>query len=182
MQTKNAKVAEQASLILPWFIRGCLFQPVWSVWEKTVHRYHAWTPEHLLIIQSFNSVDRARESCFDILHPFHINPLEYLSSTLAEIVKALADPRSYCEDGGGGSRKRRDAPWSHRDSPETFDLLLRVIQQRPASAHLCLPPNEASWLGWDCGGAPRWLAWLLVLVQWLPRHPSWHDEIIRSLF
>lgn len=52
---------------------------------------------------------------FCTLH-FHINPLEYLSSTFAEIIKALADPRSHCESVGGGQErggKLREAVKTH---------------------------------------------------------------------
>lgn len=104
MQRKNAKVAEQADLILPWLSEDAcssLFEVCESE-EKTVHHCPAWTAERLLIIQWFNSVDRVESRALILcaLH-FHINPLEYFSSTFAEIIKALTDPRSHCERGRG---------------------------------------------------------------------------------
>lgn len=140
-----------------FLLLGYLFQPVWSAreWQEnssSLSCLNCSTFTHYTTIQLSGPGLESPALIFCTLH-FHINPLEYLSSTFAEIIKALADPRSHCE--GEGEIKTEEGS-SVKLSRLTWDIwpLLRVIQQCPASAHLCLPPNEASRLGWNCGGAP----------------------------
>lgn len=154
---KECKVCWLSQSYSSLVIRGRLFRPVWSVWERretssSLSCLNCRALSHYTMIQPSGPGSRV-VLWYPAPSRFHINPLEYLSSAFAEIIKALADPRSYCE-GDGRSRKRRgSSAWLSR---LTWDIwpLPRVIQRRPASAHLCLPPNEASRLGWDCRGAP----------------------------
>lgn len=125
---------------------------------------------------------------FCALH-FHINLLEYLSSTFAEIIKALADPCSQYEEGGGerGGIKWRGGKLSET-AAETYLRHLTFAEGYSTVSRLSSPLFALWWgllaglgLGWGLPSS-RWLTWLLVLVQWLLRRPSWFDEIISSLF
>lgn len=142
-----------------------------------------WLNCSALTHYAHDSTQRTRppESRFDILH----SPSPYKPTWAALLLKSLK-LSLICAP---SVRRKEAEEEKKKDEGSSMKLVgthlthLTLIQQSPASTHLRLPPDEASRLGWDCGGGPtRWLAWLLVLVQWLPRRSSWLDEIISCLF
>lgn len=186
VQTERTEIAEQASHTPPCLSEGCLFKPVWSVqeWRESGSSL-PWLNCSALTHYAHGSTQWTGppESRFDILH----SPSPYKPTWAALLLKSLklsliCAPSVRRREAEEKQKKRKDEGGSMK-LVGTHLTHLTLIQQSPASTHLRLPPNEASWLGWDCrGGPPRWLAWLLVLVQWLPRRSSWLDEIINCLF
>lgn len=107
-------VAEQARLLLLPMLSEDACSSLFEVCERKQFITLLLQLQHVYSLYSDSTQWTGLQSpalIFCTLH-FHINPLEYLSSTFAEVIKALADPRSHCEgEGGGGrSRQRREAP------------------------------------------------------------------------